>query len=180
MTTITEVTCACGQCALALEGRPFVTAECHCTSCRTAGERLGGLPLARPMQLTNGGTHFVLYRKDKVLFIRGQDLLREYRLKADAPTRRVVASCCNSPIFLEFQGAHWLSLYASLWPADTAPQPELRTMTSDLGPGKVLDDSLPAGRLPTARFYWKLLAAWIAMGFKNPAIAVNGEVRLTA
>lgn len=165
-----EISCACGQTALALHKDPFIVTECHCTSCRTAGETLGILPLARPMLSRNGGTHFVLYRKDRVTFSKGLDLLAAYRLKPGSPTRRVVASCCNTPIFLEFQNGHWLSFYGSLWPDNALPPAQLRTVVSDREGLPPLDDAIPAGKLQTARFYALLLGAWIAMGFKSPTI----------
>ncbi|MDV3250932.1 hypothetical protein DevBK_06265 [Devosia sp. BK] len=169
------VTCSCEQVALELDGAPFISTECHCNSCREAAGRLQPLPLARPMLEDNGGTQFVLYRKDKVAFLRGQDLLEVFRLGPDAPTRRVISRCCNSPIFLEFQSGHWLSLYSSLWPAETRPKPELRTMTSDKTDGIALADDVPAGTAQTLRFYRKLLGAWIAMGFKTPKIRIGND-----
>lgn len=123
----------------------------------------------------NGGTQFVLYRKDRVAFIRGQALLEAFRLGPKTPTRRVISRCCNSPIFLEFQSGHWLSLYASLWPEAERPKPELRTMTSDRTDGVRFDDGVPAGTRQTWRFYGKLLGAWIAMGFKSPRIEIGEE-----
>ena len=169
------VTCSCGQVALELDGGPFTSAECHCNSCREAAGRLAVLPLARPMLEFNGGTQFALYRKDRVAFVRGQDLLEVFRLGPNAPTRRVISRCCNSPIFLEFQNGHWLSLYASLWPETERPQPELRTMTGDRTDGVTFNDGIPAGSRETWRFYGKLLGAWIAMGFKSPKIRIGSE-----
>ena len=75
MSDTIEIGCACGQVALTLDRGPSFSTECHCTSCRTAGEALAALPLSRPMLNPNGGTHFVLYRKDRIAFARGADLL---------------------------------------------------------------------------------------------------------
>ena len=176
MAQSTHLSCSCGQVELVLTGAPFIATECHCNSCREAGGRLQSLPLARPMLEENGGTQFVLYRKDRVEISKGGDFLRGYRLSSTAPTRRVVTTCCNSPIFLEFKGGHWVSLYASLWPEGQAPQPDIRTMTSDRSPDTVLDDAIPSGRRQTLGFYGKLLTAWIAMGFKVPNIEIKDEV----
>jgi hypothetical protein len=117
-----------------------------------------------------------MYRKDRVRFPGGTDSLKAFRLTPGSTTRRALAGCCGTPIFLEFKGGHWLSLYANLWPADARPMTELRTMTQDLPPSTVLSGDIPAGALPTAGFYARLLGAWIAMGFKVPAIAVPGAV----
>lgn len=172
MSQKTTLACACGKFHVEVTGEPFVTAECHCNSCREAA---GRLDTVRPMAAENGGTPFVLYRKDRVSFPDGTGLLRGHRLSETAPTRRVVTTCCNTPVFLEFAGAHWLSLYASLWPEGARPALQIRTMTSDLPPGTTLDDALPAGGWTTAGFYAKLLGAWIAMGFKTPKITVEEE-----
>lgn len=177
MTRITQLACACGQVRLEVENVPIVSAECHCDSCRKAGARLQALPAAPPVLEPNGGTRFVLYRKDRVRFPEGVDLLGAFRLKPESSTRRIVATCCNTPVFLEFEHGHWLSLYGGLWPEGTRPPPELRTMTSDLPKGTALDDEVPSGKRQTLAFFARLLGAWIAMGFKTPKITiVKGEI----
>jgi hypothetical protein len=126
---------------------------------------------------SNCGTRFVLYRKDRVRFIAGAGRLAGFRLTSASKTRRVVASCCNTPMFLEFQRGHWLSLYGCLWPAGTLPPPELRTMTGDLADRSGLSDDIPNARWQSAAFFAKLFGAWAAMGFKSPKIThVNGEI----
>ncbi|MBX3204740.1 MAG: hypothetical protein KF764_06710 [Labilithrix sp.] len=177
MTHTAQLACACGQVHLEAESAPIVRAECHCNSCRAAGARLQALPAAPPFLETNGGTRFVLHRKDRVRFLEGAERLKEFRLAPGAKTRRVVATCCNTPVFLELQNGHWLSLYGCLWPAGTLPPPDLRTMTSDLPDRSTLADDVPNGTWQTLSFFAKLLGAWIAMGFKSPKIAiVNGEL----
>lgn len=173
MSQITRLACTCGQFHVELVGAPFIATECHCNSCREASQRLAGLPSAFPPADGNGGTPYILYRKDRVRFPDGTDQLLAHRLDPSAPTRRVVTACCNSPIFLEFQSGHWLSLYAHLWPEATRPAIDIRTMTADLPATTTLDNALPAGKWTTAGFYAKLLAAWIAMGFKVPRIDVR-------
>ena len=170
--------CACGSVALEVEGTPIVTAECHCESCRTAAARLRTLPAAPPFVEPNGGTRYVLYRKDRVRFVEGRERLRALRLAPKSKTRRVVASCCSTPVFLELENGHWLSLYGCLWPAGALPRVELRTMTSDLPPGTTLSDEVPGYRTQSPAFMLKLLGAWIAMGFRAPKIDVDGELRV--
>ena len=176
MTATTRLRCHCGQVELQADRAPIVTAECHCTSCRAAGARLRALAKAPPFLAANGGTPFVLYRKDRVRFLKGTEQLREFRLTPTSKTRRVVAACCNTPAFLEFQGGHWLSLYACLWREGTRPPLDLRTMTSDLPDASVLDDAVPNGKRQSIQFFARLLGAWIAMGFRSPKIPVFGKV----
>ncbi|RKH44876.1 GFA family protein [Corallococcus sicarius] len=179
MTQATPLGCVCGQVQLAVDGAPIVTAECHCNSCRAAGARLQALPSAPSFLEPHGGTRFVLYRKDRVRFLKGTDLLKEFRLTPEAPTRRVVATCCNTPVFLEFKNGHWLSLYDCLWPAATRPTPEMRTMLSDLPAGTQLPGDVPSGKRHSLSFFARLLGAWIAMGFRVPKITVvHGELQV--
>jgi hypothetical protein len=173
----TVLTCTCGQTALEVQGRPILSAECLCTDCQTAGAFLQSLPGASPMLDHNGATRFVLYRKDRVRWDKGQALLREYRLKADSPTRRVVAICCNTPMFLEFNQGHWLSIYGGLWTAANLPALDVRTMTRSRREGVVLPDDVPNPGTHTVSFYLKLFGAWAAMGFRTPKVDfVNGSL----
>jgi hypothetical protein len=170
----TELRCHCGQVRLVAQGAPLIAAECYCGSCRAAAARLAALPGSPAVANVAGGTPYVLYRKDRLRFVAGQDRLRAFRLSPEAPTRRAVATCCNTPVFTEFDNGHWLSLYAGLWPDGTAPAPEVRTQTGSLPVEQRPDASVPSGGWPTAQFYGRLLAAWIAMGFKVPKIEVAG------
>jgi hypothetical protein len=175
MTQQTHVSCSCGQVQLQLDKTPILTAECHCTSCRTAGAQLQQLSAARPVLEANGGTQFVLYRKDRVHLTRGMELLREHRLTPSSPTRRVVASCCNTPVFLEFERGHWLSIYSRLWPEAQRPAIELRTMISDLADASALPNDVPNARRQSLGFIAKLLGAWVAMGFRVPKINLSHD-----
>jgi hypothetical protein len=174
----TLLTCACGRFHIEVTGAPFITAECHCSSCRTAAQRLAALPPAFPLAGASGGVPYILYRKDRVRFPDGTAGLAEFRLSDTAPTRRVLTTCCNTPVFTEFSSGHWLSLFAGLWPVQSRPPMQIRTQTGSLPERSALDDSLPAGGMVTAGFYAKLLWAWIAMGFKVPKVEVNKKLRL--
>lgn len=176
MGPITNLSCRCGLVRLRARGRPLIVTECHCNSCREAAARLLALPGSPQLTAPNGGTPSALYRKDRVDFVEGAEQLKAFRLKPDSKTRRVVATCCNTPVFLEFQAGHWIDLFSPLWPEGDMPTVEARTMTSDLPNPSVLDESTPSGPLITARFYAKLLIAWAAMGFRTPEIDVGGEL----
>lgn len=173
---MTQLACTCGQVQIVVEKAPIIATECHSKSCRTAGTRLRALPGAPSFLQSNGGTHFVLYRKDRIRFVKGAELLKDFHLTAEAPTRRVVAGCCNTPIFLEFKSGHWLSLYSCLWPKATLPALELRTMTSDLPNGTTLSRDVPNGKRQSVLFFANLLGAWIAMGFRVPKLPVNAPI----
>jgi hypothetical protein len=168
----TVLSCRCGEAALKVQGSPIISVECLCADCQGAGTFLQGLPGAPPIIDENGSTRFVLYRKDRVWCMKGQGLLREHRLSASSKTRRVVATCCNTPMFLEFTSGHWLSVYGGLWPASSLPALELRTMTRSRPRGVILPNDVPNPGTHTFSFYTKLFRAWAAMGFRAPEVGV--------
>jgi hypothetical protein len=162
-----SVTCQCGKVAFKVFGAPILTTSCHCTSCRRAGRAFEELPSAPPVLDADGGSPVLLYRRDRVRCVAGREYLEEHRLKPGAPTRRVLAACCNSAMFGDFTKGHWLSMYRKRFPPG-APPVEMRIMTKDRGADAVPKDDVPSyGGFPP-RFLWKLLTARIAMGFRNP------------
>ena len=180
MSKLFTIACSCGTVSLGIEGRPITSVECCCNSCRTAGavlERLAGAPgILGP----HGTTRFVLYRKDRVTFLSGIEHLAEHRLSPQAGTRRVVATCCNAPVFLNFKGGHWFSLYGNLWPAETLPPLAMRTMASDLPDASKLPQDVPNLRNQSLKFFAKLLGAWIAMGFRSPFLPIPAKLDVEA
>jgi len=176
MTPTRHLACACGRFALEIEGEPIASVECCCDSCREAGARLARLPVAHPTLDPRGATRFVLQRKDRLRFVSGAQHLRQFHLRPGAGTRRVIAACCATPVFLEFKGGHWLSLYGGLWRDDALPPLQMRTMTGDLEDPSILPDDVPNHRRQSLSFFAKLMTAWIAMGFRAPKIAVAGDL----
>jgi len=112
----------------------------------------------------------VLYRKDRGGRFTGGELLREHRLTPNSPTRRLVATCCNTPMFLEFTKGHWLSLYAGRL-SGTLPSLDARIMTVDRLDQTALPDDAPNYPTHGPRLMLKLLTAWAAMGFRRPKVA---------
>jgi hypothetical protein len=165
-------TCQCGAVKLEALGPPILTAACFCKSCQEAGRQFEQLPSAPPLLDPDSGTSSILYRKDRVQCLAGREHLTEYRLKSDSPTRRVVATCCNSAMFLDFTKGHWLSLYRNRFSAG-APPLEMRVMTNERRAGVELANDLPNYSSHSGRFMLKLIAAWIAMGFRRPEITLG-------
>ncbi|VVT17362.1 conserved hypothetical protein [Roseovarius sp. EC-HK134] len=174
----TRIACKCGQTRLEVEGKPIKSVECCCTSCREAADRMQRLEGAPRTVTDHGTTPFVMYRKDRVRFLAGADTLAGFRLSPEASSRRVIATCCNTPVYLEFKGGHWLSFYSGLWPAGTKPAPTMRTMTSDLPEGSTLPDDIPNAKKHSLGFFAKLFGAWVAMGFRSPKTPNTGEINV--
>jgi hypothetical protein len=161
-----------------VQGAPILVSECLCNSCRAAAYRLAKLPGARNILTSYGATPCAEYRKDRVRILSGAEHLNEFRLSAEAASRRVVATCCNTPVFLEMKGAHWLSIYLHLWPDEVRPKAEMRTMSGDLSDASNLPGDIANLKSHTVSFYAKLLGAWAAMGFRNPKIEVAGKIEI--
>jgi hypothetical protein len=161
--------CQCGKVKFEAVGAPISSTACYCTSCQEAGRQFEQLANAPAVRDDNGGTPMILYRKDRVQCVAGSEYLREHRLKPESPTRRVVATCCNSAMFADFTKGHWLSMFRNRFAAD-APPLEMRIMTKERRAGVELGDDLPNyGGLP-GKLMLKMIAAWMAMGFRRPEI----------
>jgi hypothetical protein len=154
--------CACGSVVFAATGAPIVAASCYCNSCQTAGRQIERLASAPRVLDADGGTSYLLYRRDRVVCVKGSEHLQELRLKPDSPTRRMVATCCNSAMLLEFTKGHWLTMYRGRFPGD-APPIEMRVMTRDRPQAVQLADDVPSYRAHSGKLMWKLLSARMAM-----------------
>lgn len=167
---MTAIVCACGAVCLEATAPSMMTLICHCTSCTTAGRALDARSAVAPIVDSAGGTPVVLWRKDKMRCLRGSERLVAHRLKPDAPSRRMVASCCNTPMFGDFTKGFWVSIYRGRVAGE--PAPSMRVMTGDAADGTEFpDDGLPRFRSRPARFFLKLLTTWAVMGFRNPRLA---------
>ena len=154
--------CSCGSVELEAVGTPIMSVACYCESCQEGSRQIEALPNGRPISDPDGGTAYVLYRKDRVQHSKGAQFLRDYKLRDESSTKRVVAVCCNSPIFLEFEKGHWLSVYRTALRGELPPL-EMRVHTKSKPPGSDLPNDVPSYPGYSAKFMAKLFAAWIAM-----------------
>jgi hypothetical protein len=155
--------CACGAVELAVNGPPIVSLACYCDTCQEGSRRIEALPDAAPVRDAYGGTEYTAYRKDRVAYVKGSDLVKDYALDEGSKTKRVVASCCNSAIMMRFDDArHWFPLYRARL-GSSAPPVEMRICTRFLADGVVLPNDVPAHRDYPPAFVRKLLSSWVAM-----------------
>jgi hypothetical protein len=154
--------CSCGNVELEAIGDPITSAVCYCESCQQGSRQIEALPNGRAACGPDGGTPYVLYRKDRVEYSKGPRLLRGLKLRDESSTRRVVASCCDSPMFLDFEKGHWLSVYRTALRGDVPP-PEMRVHTKSRPAGTDLPDDVPSYSGFSFKFMAKLFGAWIAM-----------------
>ncbi len=158
----TRVRCSCGSVEFEARARPILTSVCYCDDCQKASLRIESLPHAPRILGEDRGTSYVLYRKDRVTCLRGQQFLEEHRLEGESFTKRVVASCCNSAMFLDFEKGHWLSLYRDRFEGH-APPVQMRVQTKYKPENAVLSDDIPSYPGFPFVFVAKLILAKIAM-----------------
>ena len=167
--------CRCGKVKFKAVGPPILIAACYCTNCQEAGHQFEQLTSAPPVLDPDSGTSMILYRKDRVQCVIGQQYLEERRLKPDSPTRRVIARCCNSAMFLDFTRGHWLSMFRNRFPTDVPPL-QMRVMTKERRAGVKLADDVPNYSGHSGKFMLKLIAARVAMGFRRPEVNLGNAV----
>jgi hypothetical protein len=160
----TTAKCACSSVELRATGAPIATAVCYCKDCEEGWRRIEALPHAQRAREDDGGTAYQLYRKDRVRCVAGQAYLRPFKLREGSATNRVVASCCNTPMLVDFDDAkHWVSICRRRFDGAQAPL-EMRTCTRTRAPGELPDD-VPAYPGYPLRLIGRLLAARVAMLF---------------
>jgi hypothetical protein len=156
--------CQCGNVRFRAAGKPILGAVCYCDDCQAAAHRLEALPGAPPILTQGGGTPYILYRKDRFACLSGGEHLKDVRLRDGAPSRRIVATCCNTAMALDFEKGHWMSVYAPRFGAD-APLLEMRIQTRFKPKDATLPSDLPVYASFPPKFMAKLLRARIAMLF---------------
>ncbi|MDI3563479.1 GFA family protein [Bradyrhizobium sp. Arg816] len=156
-------TCACGSVEVRASGKPIVSAACYCDDCQNGAAQIEALPNSPAVRDPDGGTAYMLYRKDRFECSRGAEHLQPRKLKDTSPTNRVVATCCNSAMFVNFdRGPHWVSAYRARFHGDLPPL-QARICTKFKPDGVVLSDDVPSYRSYSPGFIVKLLASRIAM-----------------
>ena len=104
--------CRCGGVEIEATGAPIVSSVCYCTDCQRGSRQIEDLPNAGSVRMTTAERRYILFRKDRITCAKGADLLKGYKLKDSSLTNRVVATCCNSAMFMNFdKGPHWISAY---------------------------------------------------------------------
>jgi hypothetical protein len=154
--------CACGRVELEAIGKPILSTACYCDDCQEGARQIEALPNARPVLDPDGGSAYLLYRKDRMKCSKGAEHLRDYKIKDESPTRRVVATCCNSAMFLDFQKGHWFSAYRARFESDVPPL-QMRIQTKFKPENRTIPNDVPSYPSYPLRFIAKLMSARVAM-----------------
>lgn len=161
----TNALCACGKVEFEAIGRPIMSVVCYCDDCQEGSRRIEELPNAPSARELDGGTAYLLYRKNRFNCIRGKQFLRDQRLRQKSPTKRVIADCCNSAMFLNFEKGHWFSAYRARF-ADPPPL-QMRIQTRFRSKDTPIPDDIPAYAAFPFTFITKLVFAQIGGLFRR-------------
>ncbi len=160
---VMAASCSCGSVELEAIGAPITSVVCYCDDCQEGSRQIEALPNARPVQDTDGGTAYIVYRKDRVKCSRGALLLKGHKIREQSATNRVVATCCNSAMFLNFDdGKHWVDVYRSLFKGDIPPV-QMRICAKFKPANRDLPSDVPRYSGYPLKLLSKLLGARIAM-----------------
>ncbi|MGH7885221.1 MAG: GFA family protein [Thermodesulfobacteriota bacterium] len=154
--------CLCGSVELEVLGAPILSTACYCDDCQEAARQIEALPNAPSVLDPDGGTALLLYRKGRMKFSKGSEHLRDYKIRNESPTRRVVASCCNSAMLLDFQKGHWFSAYRKRFEGDVPPL-QMRIQTKFKPENSNIPNDVPSYQTYPFKFIAKLMIARVAM-----------------
>ena len=161
------IPCSCGAVALTLEGVPIASVVCYCDTCQEGSRCIEALPNARSVREPDGGTGYVLYRKDRVTCTKGNELLKNFRLEQRPQTNRVVASCCNSALMMRFDNAqHWIPVYRARFEPNP-PAIQMRICTSFMADKSAIPNDVPSYKEYSPALITKLLSSRVAMLFRR-------------
>ena len=156
--------CVCGRVRCESRGEPILSAVCYCLDCQEGGRRIEALPGAPQVLDDDGGAPYLLYRDDRFRCVAGEELLVDHRLKPNSPTRRVVASCCNSGMFLKFDPGFWVSSYRHRYSGELPPI-DMRTNVRRRRAETPMPGDATCYRSFPPRLFAKLIGARIDMFF---------------
>lgn len=163
----TTASCSCGSVELEAIGAPITSVACYCDDCQEGSRQIEALPNACPVQGPDGGTTYLLYRKDRVKCSRGAQFLQGYKIRGTSATNRVVATCCNSAMFLNFDsGRHWVSVYRVRLQGDVPPL-QMRIFTKFKPDNSDVPGDVPSYSRVPLKLVAKLVAAKIAMALQG-------------
>lgn len=164
---IATASCSSGSVELEAIGAPVASVVCYCDDCQEGYRQIEALPNAGAVRDPDGGTSYVLYRKDRVQCSRGSHLLQRHKIKEKSATHRQFATCCNSAMFMAFDDArHWIPVYRAQLQGDVSAL-QMRICTK-FAPGRShISNDVPSCPSYPLKYMEKLVAAWISMLFRG-------------
>ena len=160
--------CRCGIVEVCAWGKPIIVNTCYCDDCQAAAERLAVPAKLASTTSTDGGTDFMVFRRDRLACTRGIDSLQVMKLMSVSKTRRMVAGCCVTPMYLAFEDKRpWVSAFRANFGLD-APPVERRICTRfRRSEEKAVDGLASHSGYPPAMMA-RILSVWPLMLFSQP------------
>jgi hypothetical protein len=104
--------CICGRVEIEVIGTPITSVVCYCDDCQEGARQIEALPGAPAILDGAGGSAYLVYRKDRASCSKGAALLKPLKIQVTSATNRVIATCCNSAMLLNFDDSkHWIDIY---------------------------------------------------------------------
>ena len=164
--------CQCGAVEISAWGQPMMVNACYCDDCQTAAQRLAASANSGRVSSVDGGTEFMVFRRDRIACTRGANRLQAMRLTAPSKTRRMIASCCATPMYMAFDDKRpWVSAFRSPFGAD-APPVEMRICTRFKRSEVEAEDGLPSHPGYPPAMMIRILAVLPFMLFSKPVGAL--------
>lgn len=155
--------CTCGSVEIEASGAPIVSAICYCDDCQEGARRIEALPGAARILDAAGGSAYVVYRRDRVMCTKGAALLEPHKIRATSATNRVVATCCNSAMLLNFDDRkHWVDIYRNRIRGQ-APPAQMHMCTRFAQPEHHIPSDVPRYKGYPFKLVAKLIKARLAM-----------------
>ena len=156
--------CACGRVRCQAVGAPIVSLVfAIATIARKAPVELKRCRMRQSFRDADGGTPLLAYRDDRFRCSSGEELLVGYKITERSPTRRMVASCCNSAMFLKYAPGFWVSAYRARFEGDDLPPLEMRDQIEHRRADSDPPRDVPCYRGFPMRLFAKIISARIAM-----------------
>lgn len=154
------IRCSCAKVELEATDEPLLCVACHCSDCHEGSRRIESLPNAAPALDSYGGTPHLLYRKDRLKYVKGNDLVKGLKVDTDSPTR-AYASCCNSYLLMDLPAPMQWAPVSRFRFLGALPPTEFRINVKT----KPTPNDVPCYRAIPFKFIAKLLSSRIAMMF---------------
>jgi hypothetical protein len=164
--------CRCGAVEIGAWAEPIVVNACYCDDCQAAAQEIADSAPSALAASADGGTEFMLFRRDRIACTRGAENLQAMRLTAASKTRRMIAGCCKTPMYVAFDDKRpWVSAFRASFGAD-APPVEMRICTRFRRSDDKANDGLPSHPGYPPAMIIRILAAWPLMLFSRPVGAL--------
>jgi hypothetical protein len=164
--------CRCGAVEIGAWAEPIVVTACYCDDCQAAAQRLAESANVAPAMSEGGGTEFMVFRRDRIACTLGAENLQVMKLTAASKTRRMIADCCRTPMYVGFDDKRpWVSAFRASFGAD-APPVEMRICTRFRRSEDKANDGLPSHPGYPPAMIVRILAVWPLVLFSRPVGAL--------